>query len=216
MRRTLPAIAAAVLLLGAAPLDSAAVLAHYARAIETVASPKISIFIYAVSQAGPTDIEQRHRIYRSGTSVRDETLSIDGSKPKLAAVRIGKHEDRYAVARLAPRPAQYELLFLTTAQIGGRTAYIFDATPFVKSGAGFVVTRVAIDGETFLPRTISFKSTSLDARAEGEVAYGPAGGYWMPTLATVSATVNGSAARERIAFGEYRFPLSLPPSTFQR
>jgi hypothetical protein len=36
----------------------------------------------------------------------------------------------------------------------------------------------------------------------------------MPVLASISATVGGTPARERIAFGEYRFPTSLPPSTF--
>jgi len=201
-------------LVGAAPLDSQLVLQNYARALAMVATPKFAIFSYAVSQAGPTDIEQRHRIYRAGLDVRDETISIDGSRPKSAAIAIGKRGDRYAVGLLAPRPGAYELLFVRAVATGGRTDYLFDATPFAKTATGFVVSQVTIDGTTFLPRSIVFSTSSLAARGDGEVRYAPFGAYWMPVLATISGAVGDRPARERIAFGEYRFPTSLPPSTF--
>jgi hypothetical protein len=204
----------AVVLVGAAPLDSQVVLQNYARALGKVRTPAFAIFSYAVSQAGPTDIEQRHRIYRSASSVRDETISIDGARPKGAAVTIGKRDDRYALGRLAPRPGAYELLFVRATTTGARTDYLFDAIPYAKAPAGFTVTQVTIDGTTFLPRAIAFRTTSLTARGDGEVRFAPFGPYWMPVLATVAASVGGRPARERIAFGEYRFPTSLPPSTF--
>ena len=84
------------------------------------------------------------------------------------------------------------------------------------AGAGFVVTHVTIDGRTFLPRSVSFRAASLATRGNGEVHFDAFGRYWMPVSATVEATVNGEAARERIAFGDYRFPPSLPPSTFAK
>jgi hypothetical protein len=201
-------------LVGVAPLDSQLVLANYGRALAMVKPPTYAIFSYAVSQAGPTDIEQRHRIYRAGLAVRDETISIDGSRPKSAAISIGKRGDRYAVGLLAPRPGAYELLFVRAVATAGRTDYVFDATPFVKAATGFVVSQVTIDGETFLPRSIVFRTASLAARGSGEIRYAPFGAYWMPVLATISGTDGDKPARERIAFGEYRFPTSLPPSTF--
>ncbi len=203
-----------LLLLGAAPLDSQLVLQNYARALARLSTPPYAIFSYAVSQAGPNDIEQRHRIYRSGLNVRDETISVDGAKPKTAAISIGRREDRYAVGKLAPRPGLYELLFVRPIVIGARTDYLFDAVPFAKGATGFVVTHVTIDGEAFLPRSIGFHSTSLATRGDGEIRYAAFAGNWMPVLATVRASVNGQPARERIAFGDYRFPTSLPPSTF--
>jgi len=205
----------ALLLLGAAPpLDSQIVLAKYAHALANVPTPKIAIFSYAVSQAGPNDIEQRHRIYRSGQQVRDEIVSVDGTKPKLASISIGRREDRYAIARLAPRAGAYQMLFVRAVVADGRTDYLFDTTPYVKTATGFTVTHVTIDGLTFLPRAIGFHTASLGAHGDGEILYAPFARYWMPVLASISAAVAGTPARERIAFGEYRFPTSLPPSTF--
>ncbi len=203
-----------LLLLGAAPLDSELVLQNYARALAALHTPKFVIFSYAVSQAGPNDIEQRHRIYRSGFDVRDETILVDGAKPKNAAISIGKRVDRYAVGRIAPRPNAYELLFVRAIVTGARTDYLFDATPFARVATGFVVTHVTIDGQTFLPRSIAFHAASIAARGGGEIRYAPFAGHWMPVLATIGANVNGQPARERIAFGDYRFPTSLPPATF--
>ena len=37
----------------------------------------------------------------------------------------------------------------------------------------------------------------------------------MPLSASAQARVNGKPARETIAWSEYRFPASLPASTFQ-
>ena len=61
-------------IVGAAPFDSQLVFRNYARALAMVEPPAYAIFSYAVSQAGPNDIEQRHRIYRAGLDVRDETI----------------------------------------------------------------------------------------------------------------------------------------------
>ena len=202
----------AFLLAGVAPADSQMVLQHYSAAIEATIAPKAAIYTYAVSQAGPSDIEQRHRIYRSGAEVRDETLSVDGVAPKAAMIRVYRNADAYAIDRVAPRIAYYRFLFLHSVTRGDRIDYLYETTPLV-TGA-FSVTRVLIDGTSLLPRTIWFKTASETASGIGVLQYAPTGGHWMPMLATVDATVAGKPARERIAWSDYRFPPSLPAATF--
>ncbi len=211
-------------LLGAAPspspptsrtqLDSQYVLQRYALALEGVVVPKNVVFTYAVSQLGPTTIEQRHRIYRSGNDVRDETLAVNGLALTHKVVRISRREDRYAVARLAPRIDGYQMLFLRAIGSGSHLEYVYDVTPLLRQSSTFV-DRVTIDGLRFLPRAIHFHTVGSGARGTGEVEYAPFGEYWMPVAATVDASIVGKPARERITWGEYRFPEGLPPSTFQ-
>src|SRR5208283_1629385 len=63
---------------GSGHLDSQYVLAQYALALKAVTAPKVVVFSYTISQVGASNIEQHHRIYRSGLDVRDDTLSVDG------------------------------------------------------------------------------------------------------------------------------------------
>ena len=86
-----------------APLDSQYVLQRYAIAVQAVPTPKNVVFTYSVSQAGPSNIEQRHQIFRSGTNVRDELLAVDGLALSRKRVTFAKRENRYAIDRLAPR-----------------------------------------------------------------------------------------------------------------
>jgi hypothetical protein len=214
----LPAVlCGALALLGAAPaqLDSQVVLQRYEQALGQLEAPKIAIYNAAVSQAGPGTIEQRHLIYRSGDDVRDEILALDESQPRRRSVTITKRPDPYAIARLAPRTAGYELLFLHTVRQDGRLDYVYDAIPYVKTSVGFVVTKISIDGTAFLPRTIAFTTSNGTISGSGELAYGPAGRYWMPRVASVTALIGGKPARERIVWSAYRFPNSLPTSTFK-
>ena len=83
-------------------MDSQLVLQNYARALETIKTPPAQIFQYAVSQEGPSNLDQRHQVYRRGVEVRDETLAADGAPLKPKLVRFGEREDRYAVGRVAP------------------------------------------------------------------------------------------------------------------
>jgi hypothetical protein len=216
VKNVIAAIAAALTLTAAAPqpMDSAAVLQRYALELGDVTSPKAMIFGYSVSQLGLTDIEQRHMIYRSGLRVRDETLSVDGIALKPKIVSFGQREDRYALTRLAPRTSSYALLFTKTVRDGSHLDYAYDATPAGGAPAAFTVTRVVIDGISFLPREIDFKTTGASGGGSGKLVYGKADKYWMPLLATVEAQIHGTSARERIVWDGYRFPRALPPSTF--
>lgn len=211
------AVLAAFVLLGAAPsgqLDSQVVLAHYASALAKAEPPKNEVFTYTVSQAGPHDIEQQHRIYRSGENVRDETLSIDGQGLRRKTTRISRYSDRYAIGRLAPRADEYTFLFMSAARSGSHYEYTYQAIPLIKSSS-FVVESITIDGASYLPSTLRFRTSNGTVVGTGSIAYASAGSYWVPTLVQVSATVAGKPARERIAFSSYGFPASLPTSTFQ-
>jgi hypothetical protein len=210
------AVLALVALVGASAshLDSQYVLQRYAAAIQAVSAPKVVVFSYTVSQVGPSNIEQHHRIYRSGLDVRDDTLSVDGITLLRKVVRISRHVDRYAIARFAPSTGSYELLFVGTVKDGRHFDYVYEATPLDRS-SGARIDRLTIDGSNFLPRTVHFQSGGAGVDGSGEVEFGPSGKYWMPVVADATAQVGGKPAHERITWSDYRFPLSLPPSTFQ-
>jgi hypothetical protein len=215
LRCAVCASAFAVLLGATAPeLDSQYVLQRYAAAITLVTSPKVVVYSYTVSQFGPSNIEQHHRIYRSGLDVRDETLSVDGIPLSRKIVRFSRHAERYSVERFAPRSDAYELLFLGTAKDGHHLDYVYEATPLTR-GSIVWIDRVTIDGLNFLPRAVHFHSSGVDATGSGDIEFAPFGRYWMPVVADAQAHVKGRLARERIVWTDYRFPQSLPPSTFQ-
>jgi hypothetical protein len=216
MSRALLAVALFLAALGASPaaLDSQYVLQRYAVAIETVPTPKAVIFTYTVSQAGPSNLDQRHVIYRSGAQVRDETLAVDGVALVHKIVRFARRDDRYSVTRLAPRAASYEMLFLQTIKDGRHVDYEYQTSPLLH-GAGAAIDRVTIDGIRYLPKVVRFATQGPDARGAARVEYAQFGKYWMPVSAEVNAVVQGKPARERIVWSDYRFPESLPPSTFE-
>ena len=108
--------------------------------------PRRSCFRIRYRKWGPSNIEQSHRIYRSGNAVRDETLAVDGVLLHDKVVTFSRHEDRYTVARFAPRSEAYELLFLGTANDGRHLDYVYEATP-VAHAAGSWVDRLTIDGD---------------------------------------------------------------------
>lgn len=187
----------------------------YATALADQKPPKNLVFTYAVSQAGPRDIEETHRVFRSGLAVRDETLAIGGHPLKVAerVVRIAHYRDRYTLSALAPRPAAYALQFETARRTGSRYAYAFRAVPL--TAGAYAVDAIAIDGTAFLPTSLHFHIGSRSGIARGTVRFARFGRYWMPVEVSVTAKLAGKPARERIAFGGYQFPASLPQSTFR-
>ena len=177
--------------------------------------PRVVVYSYTISQVGPSNVEQHHRIYRSGAAVRDETLSVDGMALSRKIVRISNRVDRYTVDRFAPKTDAYELLFLGTAKDGHHFDYVYEATPLNPSAATWI-DRVTIDGVNFLPRAVHFHSSALGVEGTGDIEFAAFGRYWMPVIADAQARIRGKLARERIVWTDYRFPESLPTSTFQR
>ncbi|HTZ54472.1 MAG TPA: hypothetical protein VMB20_05370 [Candidatus Acidoferrum sp.] len=215
MKTLVGALLATLALVAAAPvsLDSQIVLQRYQLEMGDLQAPKAMIFTYSVSQLGIVDIEQRHVIYRSGLKVRDETISVDGIPLKPKIVAFGQREDRYAIARLAPHSASYAMLFVKTQRDGAHLDYRYDVTPLAPA-SGFVITGLVIDGISYLPREIDFTTASGSAHGHGALVYGKSDKYWVPLYVSVEASVNGKPARERIVWGDYRFPPALPASTF--
>ena len=92
---------------------------------------------------------------------------------------------------------------------------MFDTVPRVPGP--YVVTQVTIDGSSFLPSKVSFRTRGSGAAdGTGQIAYAKAERFWMPVSATVRAQVNGKLETERISFSRYRFFTSLPPETFAK
>ncbi len=209
----LPALLAAAAL-ASAPLDSQVVLQRYGAHLLTADVPKTLVFTYSVSQAGPQTIEQAHRIYRSGELVRDETVQVDGQTLKVKTTRIARYRNRYTIDTLAPRMTEYAFLFLRSIRSAGGYSYVYRAVPLGATGS-FVVVGMTIDGRTYLPSEIRFKSASAAMSGTGSVAFARAGKYWVPVSAAVHAKIRGKPASERITFSAYQFPPRLPKSTFQ-
>ena len=189
------------------------VLSRYAAALAANVAPHVVSFEYVLEQTGARDLLQSHRVFRSGTDQRDEILAVDGHKLDPPVVRITHgHGDRYAVAALAPKPSEYALHYVGTERDGHHPVYVFTA---VRHAAGpYRVTDVTIDGITFLPASISFETDAHGG--SGTIVFARQDAYWVPSLATARATYAKLAARERITFAKYRFPPSLPPSTFAK
>jgi hypothetical protein len=198
-----------------APLAPGIVLARYRAALATIGHPRFVAFDYDVEQLGLRNMEQTHRIYRSGVSERDETLVVDGYHLRTPAVRIiSGRTDRYAIDRVAPKTADYD--FVYTGAVNESDAYGYRFTTQSRGAAGFAVTDVEIDGRTFLPREIHFKIAGGNAHGSGTMTFAQVDRYWVVQDADVSAHLtNGTIARERLEWSNYRFPASLPESTFE-
>lgn len=216
MKMLIAAAALVAALAGAAPLpaplDSQMVLQRYSARLLRAEDPKVLIFSYTVSQAGPHNIEQAHKIYRSGDLVRDETLMVDGARAK--SIRIARYRNRYTLVGLAPRLTQYAFLFQKTTRDGSDVLYDYRAVP-LSPGGSFVVDGIVIDGHTFLPSLIRFHTSNGVVTGKGSIAFARSGNYWVPVDVNVDARIGGKPARERIAFNSYQFPASLPKSTFK-
>ena len=186
-------------------------LGRYAEALAANRTPSVLSFEYAIDQTGPHDLQQTHRVFRSGNSERDELLSVDGKRlnPPSIHIFLG-HRNRYSIEALAPRPEAYAFRYVGTIRDGRHLDQVFETTPRTVSEA--TVVQVTIDGVTALPVAIRFVTRSHGGR--GIVTFGPVQKYWMAIAATATATVAKNPAMEHLAFSRYRFPAALAPATF--
>jgi hypothetical protein len=205
------AAATAAPVLAPAPAPDA-VIAKYVAALSALKEPRVFSVEYVIEQTGTRSLEQTHRIFRNGSDERDETIAVNGSRPTSPVVRIFRRRPyRYTVRALAPKPAVYDFSYVGPHQTGKHVDYVFDLTP--KKGApAFAFTRVTIDGVTFLPAAVSF-ATNQHA-GQGEVTFAKSDRWWVARSAAAQANVPGGIAREHITFSRWRFPASLPQSTF--
>ena len=197
-----------------AMLTSASVLARYAEALVVYRTPRVITFEYTVDQRGSRNLEQAHRVFRSGQSQRDELLSVDGKRldPPTVHIFLGRR-NRYTVEALAPRPNAYTFRYLGPVRDGRHTDAVFATTP-ISPGGPSVIRQVQIDGLTFLPVSVSFATAAR--KGSGTITFGRVQKYWMPITATAKATYAKLGAEEKLSFYRYRFPVTLPASTFAK
>jgi hypothetical protein len=201
-----------VIALAALPAPApAAVVAKYAAVLKTLKEPRVFSVEYTIEQTGTRALQQRHRIFRSGTDERDETIAVNGTRPASPLVRIFRRPYRYTVAALAPKPAAYDFSYAGPHKNGKHVDYVFDLTPKQGSPA-FAFTRVTIDGVTFLPSSIAFATRQHAGR--GEVRFAKSDRWWVARSAVAQAGVARGVAKERLTFSRWRFPATLPRSTF--
>jgi hypothetical protein len=194
----------------ASPPPPAAVMMRYEAALAKVKEPRTFTVEFTLEQTGTRSTDQTHRIFRAGTDERDEILAVNGTRAPSASVRIFHGRPyRYSVTKLAPRPAQYDFAYVGPHKNGHHVDYVFRLTP--KAPAAFRFTQVAIDGLTYLPSSVTFAS---DANASGTVTFAKSEKYWVATAAGASANGKSGIAHERLTFSNWRFPKTLPRSTF--
>jgi hypothetical protein len=198
---------------GSSAAVASAILARYAEALVVMHTPPVMTFEFSVDQTGAREIQQYHRVFRSGAQQRDELLAVDGKKLDPPKVHVFQRRDRYRVEALAPRAAKYTFRYIGSVRSGRHSDPVFKTVPLVP-GAPSVVSQVQIDGVNYLPVSISF--TTAARKGSGVVTYGRVGKYWLPLTATAKATYAKLGIVEKITFSHYRFPPSLPPATFTR
>ncbi|HEY0797686.1 MAG TPA: hypothetical protein VGD50_00980 [Candidatus Baltobacteraceae bacterium] len=194
-------------------LPAEQVLERYQEQLAQTSPPPALIFDYTIEQVGPHDIEQVHHVYRQSTTERDEIVAIDGNRLGRPSVTISaRRTDRYDITSVAPRTSQYDFTFIRLAPSGDHFDYVFRTD--TRTTAAFNVVDLTIEGDSFLPSIIDFRSTNADGKAFGRLSYGHVDDHWLIHDATVSASVDGKPVREHLSWINYEFPLSLPASTF--
>ncbi len=214
------AILAAAAALVAAPSPSPSpppspivVVAKYRAALKALHEPSVFTVEYTLVQTGTRTLEQSHRIFRSGADERDETLAVNGTRSTSPVVRIFRRRPyRYTVTALAPKPADYDFAYVGPHRDGKHVDYVFAVSP-KKPKRGITFTQVSIDGVSFLPEWVAFAADQHAAR--GIVTFGKSDRYWVARSAAAQAGVPGGVAHERLAFAKWRFPKTLPRSTFE-
>lgn len=187
------------------------VIEKYQAAVAAVREPRVFTLEYTIEQTGMRSLEQSHRIFRSGGNERDETIAVNGNRATRPQVRVFRgRRYRYTVTALSPKTTAYDFRFVGIRRDGHHVDYVYALRP--KTDAAFRFTQVTIDGITFLPNEVNF--ATRDHGGRGIVAFGKRQKYWVATSAAASADGAGGVASERLVFYAYRFPASLPDSTF--
>ena len=195
----------------AVPLAPQAVLANYGAALKALKEPRAFTVEYTLEQTGSRTLEQTHRIFRSGRNERDETIAVNGTRLTRPQVRVFRNRPyRYSVAALAPKPAQYAFAYAGPRKAAHHFDYVFRLAP--KKRGEFAFTELTVDGVTFLPGTVAFATRAHGGR--GSVSFTKHDRWWVADRANAAVRTPGGTDREQLSFSRWRFPPSLPPSTF--
>ena len=196
-------------------LDSQVVLQRYALGARCHAPvPKAMVFSYTVSQAGPTNIEQRHTIYRSGLDVRDETLAVDG------VALVGKL-CASPVATIAMRSIGWPRTPRATSCCSCKPCATAAFRLRLRSDAAYAAFVRAVDRprddrrRAFLPR-VRFHTEAGHAQGNGRSTTPLSASTGCRSRRRSRRRVNGKPARERIVWSDYRFPPACRHRHFSR
>jgi outer membrane lipoprotein-sorting protein len=197
----------------APPTSPLAIVQRYESALAAVKEPRTFTVEFTLEQTGMRSVDQTHRIFRAGSDERDEIIAVNGTRAPNATVRIFHARPyRYSVTKLAPRTAQYDFAYVGPHKNGHHVDYVFRLTPKTpKTAKAFRFTEVTIDGVTYLPGAVAFAS---GPNVSGSVTFGKSEKYWVATSAGASAGGKAGIAHERLTFSNWRFPKTLPRSTF--
>ncbi|HEY1728428.1 MAG TPA: hypothetical protein VGG22_08665 [Candidatus Baltobacteraceae bacterium] len=189
------------------------VLANYTQALDALKPPAAYIFEYTFAHHGSHPQETEHRIFRQGTHERDEIVAFNSEKLPHPMIRVfAGHHDPYDVAALAPRTDVNAFTFEGEGKQGRNLVYVFNV--YARGTPKYEVTRMVIDGKSFLPLQLDYRTTTGNVVGTGTVTFARTDRYWMPQSVTARADVRGDLQTERIDWSRYQFYPNLPPSTF--
>ena len=189
-----------------------AIIARYTAALAAFHSPRVLTFEYTLDQSGAKSAVQYHRVFRVGNDERDELLALDGKKLSPPTVRVFHgRRNRYTVEALAPTTVAYTFRYVGARKSARHQDFVFATVP-KGAATAFRVSQLVVDGVTYLPGSIAFATTAH--AGHGSIAFGGSRKNWVVTAAEAHAMYANLPSSERLSFTRYRFPVTLPSSTF--
>jgi hypothetical protein len=203
-----------------------ALYARYKIAIPAMKQPANMVVEYTQTRSGPLRVvTENHRLYRDAAGhERNETTAINGVPAVPARVSIYTRAAwAYSADKFFVDSDSYQVAPHGPADIGGRKGYAFAAV--MKEATAFAVTDLEIDAHSALPLLERFVAGTPTCSATGSIEFGPAGGYWLPKIVSVTCAVvaspdapvvtpPASSYRDTIRFSSYSFPAAIPAQVF--
>jgi hypothetical protein len=205
---------------------SDALYARYKIAIQTMKQPANMVVEYTQTRSGPLRVvTENHRLYRDAAGhERNETTAINGVPAVPAHVSMYTRATwAYSADKFFVDSDSYQVAPHGPVDVGGRKGYAFAVV--MKEATAFAVTDLEIDARSALPLLERFVAGTPTCSATGSIEFGPAGGYWLPKIVSVTCAVVTSpdaavltppaaSYRDTIRFSSYSFPAAIPAQVF--
>jgi hypothetical protein len=205
---------------------SDALYARYKIAIQTMKQPANMVVEYTQTRSGPLRVvTENHRLYRDAEgNERNETTVINGVPAAPARVSIYTRAVwAYSADKFFVDSDSYQLALRGAVNVNGRKGYAFAVV--MKDATAFAVTDLELDARTALPLLERFVAGTPSCSATGSIEFGPAGGYWLPKIVSVTCAVVASpdapvitpptaSYRDTIRFSSFSFPAAIPAQVF--
>jgi hypothetical protein len=210
-----------------APASAAdALYARYRIAIQTMKQPANIVVEYTQTRSGPLRVvTENHRLYRDAEGhERNEMTVINGVPAVPARVSIYTRAAwAYSADKFFVDSDSYQVALRGAVDVNGRKGYAFAVA--MKDATAFAVTDLELDSRTALPLLERFVAGTPTCSATGSIEFGPAGGYWLPKIVSVTCAVVASpdapvitpptaSYRDTIRFSSFSFPAAIPAQVF--